>query len=29
VFNEDAGLIAWANPVLDITGEVVKRIDQP
>jgi Skp family chaperone for outer membrane proteins len=29
VFNEDAGLIAWANPVLDITSEVVKRIDQP
>ena len=29
VFNEDAGLVAWANPVLDITGEVVKRIDQP
>lgn len=29
VFNEDAGLIAWANPVLDITGDIVKRIDQP
>ena len=29
VFNEDAGLIAWASPVLDITGDVVKRIDQP
>ncbi len=29
VFNEDAGLIAWANPLLDITGEIVKRIDKP
>jgi outer membrane protein len=29
VFNEDAGLIAWVNPALDITGEVVTRIDQP
>ena len=29
VFNQDAGLIAWANPLLDITGEIVKRIDQP
>ena len=29
VFNEDAGLIAWGNPALDITSDVVKRIDQP
>jgi Skp family chaperone for outer membrane proteins len=26
VLNEDAGLIAWADPSLDITLEVVKRI---
>ena len=29
VFNEDVGLIAWGNPALDITSDVVKRIDQP
>jgi outer membrane protein len=29
VINEDAGLVAWADPVLDITPEIVKRIDQP
>ena len=27
--NEDAGLVAWAGPALDITQEIVKRIDQP
>ncbi len=26
VFNEDAGLIAWADPSLDITPEVVKQL---
>ena len=26
VLNEDAGLIAWADPSLDITSEVLKRI---
>lgn len=28
VLNEDAGLIAWADPALDITREVVTKIDQ-
>ena len=28
VINEDVGLIAWADPSLDITQEVVKRLDQ-
>ena len=27
VFNEDVGLLAWADPTLDITSEVVKRLD--
>jgi Skp family chaperone for outer membrane proteins len=26
VLNEDAGLIAWADPSLDITSDVVRRI---
>jgi Skp family chaperone for outer membrane proteins len=29
VLNEDSGLLAWANPALDITEDVVKRISQP
>ena len=29
VINEDAGVLAWANPALDITGEVVTRLGQP
>jgi Skp family chaperone for outer membrane proteins len=29
VINEDAGLFAWADPRLDITSEVVKRVNQP
>lgn len=29
VINEDAGMLAWANPALDITGDVVKRLGQP
>ncbi len=28
VFNEDVGLIAWADPLLDITPDVVRRIEQ-
>lgn len=29
VFNQDSGLLAWANPALDITPDVVKRMNQP
>ena len=29
VFNEDSGQLAWSNPVADITGDVVKRLNQP
>ena len=29
VLNEDSGLLAWANPALDITPDVVKRINAP
>lgn len=29
VFNEDAGLIAWADPSLDITADVITRLNQP
>ena len=29
VINEDAGLLAWANPALDITADVVRRMSQP
>jgi len=29
VVNEDAGLIAWAEPSLDITAEVVARLTRP
>ena len=29
VFNEDSGQLAWANPALDITGDVVKKLNQP
>lgn len=29
VLNEDSGLLAWANPALDITAEVVQRMNQP
>jgi len=27
VVNEDEGLIAWADPVADITTEVVRRLE--
>ena len=27
VINEDAGLLAWADPLLDITPDVVKTLD--
>ena len=29
LFNEDSGLLAWADPVLDITGDIAKRVSQP
>ena len=29
VFNEDSGLLAWADPSVDITSDVVKRLNQP
>ncbi len=29
VLNEDAGVVAWSDPALDITPEVVRRVDQP
>lgn len=29
VINEDAGVLAWANPALDITADVVKKLGQP
>jgi len=29
ILNEDAGLIAWAEPSLDITGDVVARLAAP
>jgi Skp family chaperone for outer membrane proteins len=29
VLNEDSGLLAWANPTLDITADVVKKMSQP
>ena len=29
VFNEDSGLLAWANPSVDITADVVKQLNQP
>jgi outer membrane protein len=29
LFNEDIGLLAWADPALDITEDIVKRVDQP
>ena len=29
VFNEDSGMLAWANPAADITADVVKRLNQP
>lgn len=29
VFNEDAGLLAWVSPTLDITADVIKLVDQP
>ena len=27
VLNQDAGLIAWADPALDVTAEVVARLN--
>jgi len=29
VFNEDSGMLAWANPTVDVTADVVKRLNQP
>ena len=29
VFNEDAGNLVWATPSLDITADLVKRLNQP
>ncbi|HEX5107656.1 MAG TPA: OmpH family outer membrane protein [Vicinamibacterales bacterium] len=29
VFDIDSGLLAWADPSLDITPDIVKRLDQP
>jgi hypothetical protein len=29
LFNEDSGLLAWADPAVDITAEIAKRVDQP
>jgi hypothetical protein len=29
LFNEDAGLLAWADPALDITPDIARRVDQP
>lgn len=29
VLNEDSGILAWATPALDITADVVKRLNQP
>jgi len=29
VFNSDTGALAWGSPTLDITGELVKRVDAP
>jgi Skp family chaperone for outer membrane proteins len=29
VLNEDSGLLAWANPTLDITADVVKKMSEP
>ena len=28
IFNEDSGLLAWAHPSLDVTADVVARLDQ-
>jgi Skp family chaperone for outer membrane proteins len=29
LFNEDSGLLAWADPAFDITSDIAKRVDQP
>ena len=29
LFNEDSGLLAWADPALDITPDIARRVDQP
>jgi Skp family chaperone for outer membrane proteins len=29
VFNEDAGVVAWGDPALDITPDVIRRVNQP
>ena len=28
IFNEDSGLLAWAHPSLDVTADVIARLDQ-
>jgi Skp family chaperone for outer membrane proteins len=29
LFNEDAGMIAMVDPSMDLTEEIVKRLNQP
>ncbi len=29
LFNEDAGTLTWADPALDVTADIVKRLDRP
>jgi Skp family chaperone for outer membrane proteins len=29
VLNQDSGVLAWADPNLDITADVVAAVDQP
>ena len=29
LLNEDSGLLAWADPALDITPDIARRVDQP
>lgn len=29
LFNEDAGTLTWADPALDVTEDIVKRLDRP
>lgn len=29
LFNEDSGLLAWADPTRDVTADIANRVDQP
>jgi Skp family chaperone for outer membrane proteins len=29
LFNEDSGLLAWADPAFDITADIARRVNQP